>query len=499
MAASTPASMPRLSEAARHVVYPSGIVESVWPRIQPRLESVGTHFDPWQQGFATIALGLDSRGKYAATIGGVVATIPRQVGKTFTVGSLLIGLALEFPGHRIIWTSHHGSTTKNTLQSMQGMVMRKRMRPHIRNVYTNNNDLRIAFNNGSVIMFGAREHGFGRGMDAIDVLVFDEAQKLGLKALEDMVPATNQARSTFGGLVFFIGTPPRPEDNGESFTAKRNQALDGNPDDDMVYVEFSADRGADPMDRKQWRKANPSYPHRTPTDSMLRMRKNIPDDASWLREAMGIWDEGGANNVITTERWNDLQVDEKPEGIPSYAVAFSFDDTRVSVAGAVKTADGPTHVELIDAAELTGGREAGVGAIADWLCAPDADGRERWRKAAQIALCGRAGAGVLYQALRDRGVKAPVLIQMTTPQYFTACAMTLDAVRDGSVTHIDQDPLAQSVTKVEKKARGQDGAWGWLAPEGSGVDETPTEAITAALWAARTSKRRPGKGVAVDY
>jgi hypothetical protein len=495
MAASTPASMPRLSEAARHLVFPSGIVSSVWPMVQPRLEAVGTHFDPWQQGFATVALGLDERGKYAATIGGVVATIPRQVGKTFTVGSLLIGLALLFPGLRVIWTSHHLSTTKNTLQSMQGMVMRKRMRPHIRNVYTNNNDMRIAFNNGSVVMFGAREHGFGRGMDAIDVLVFDEAQKLGLKALEDMVPATNQSRNPHGALVFFIGTPPRPEDDGEAFSAKRRQALEGNPDDDMVYVEFSADRGADPMDRKQWRKANPSYPHRTPTDSMLRMRKNIPDDASWLREAMGVWDEDDVKRLVSPARWAELEVDGAPDGIRSYGVAFSFDDTRVSLGGAVKPDDGPVHVELIDS--VSSRRDAGVAELVHWFC-DDPVRPERWRQAAQIAICGRAGATVLFQALRERGVPAKALHLVTTVEYMTACATFLDAVRDGSLTHLaGQAPLDQSVTTAEKKPRGQDGAWGWQAA--SGGDETPTEAVTVALWAARTSKRRPGRKAVMSY
>lgn len=496
MAASTPASMPRLSEAARHVVIPEGITESVYPLVRRRLEDVGIMFDPWQQGFGMIALGCRATGKYAATIGGVVATIPRQVGKTFTVGSLLIGLALEFPGLRAIWTSHHLTTTKNTLQSMQGMVMRRKMAPHVRNVYTNNNDMRILFRNGSVIMFGARESGFGRGMDAIDVLVLDEAQKLSLKALEDMVPSTNQARNEHGALIFHIGTPPRPVDQpgGEAFASKRRKALAGEASD-QVYVEFSADRGADYMDRKQWAKANPSFPHRTSVDSMLRMRENIPDDDSWRREAMGVWDEEGATGFISRERWDEMVVDAPPEGTISYAVAYSYDDTRVAVAGAIKAADGgPTHVELI---ETNAGREAGARQLAEWFCQPGKDGQPRWRKAAQIALCGRAGAGVLQEALRAAGVPSRVVILLTTANYFTACAMFLDATRDGSVSHLDQVPLAVSVTTSEKKSRGQDGQWGWApAPNG---DETPAEAVTAALWAARTSKRRPGRKAQYDF
>ena len=86
---STPASMPRLSEAARHLIYPSNIVESAFPRVERRLTSVDYLFDPWQQGFGTIALGLDESDTFAATVGGVVASIPRQCGKTYTVGGLL--------------------------------------------------------------------------------------------------------------------------------------------------------------------------------------------------------------------------------------------------------------------------------------------------------------------------------------------------------------------------------------------------------------------------
>ena len=42
-------------------------------------------------------------------------------------------------------------------------------------------------------------------------------------------------------------------------------------DTDGGLVEFSADPKCDPMSRKQWAKANPSFPKRTPESSMLRM------------------------------------------------------------------------------------------------------------------------------------------------------------------------------------------------------------------------------------
>jgi hypothetical protein len=169
------------------LVIPEGIATSVFPRVKRRLSEVGVSFDLWQQGFGTVALGCGPDGKFAASVGGVAASIPRQVGKTFTVFNILVGLALEFPGLRVAWTSHHNRTTTNTFRACQGMVKRKAVAPHLAaggGIRTANGEQEIVFRNGSIIMFGAREHGFGRGLDEIDVEVFDEAQILTLKALD---------------------------------------------------------------------------------------------------------------------------------------------------------------------------------------------------------------------------------------------------------------------------------------------------------------------------
>jgi hypothetical protein len=129
----------------------------------------------------------------------------------------------------------------------RGSPAARRCFPHLAHngIRTANGEQEIRFRNGSVIMFGAREQGFGRGFDEVDVEVFDEAQILTEKALEDMVAATNQARHPHGALLFYMGTPPRPVDPGEAFTLKRTKALSGKSDD-MLYVEMAADPDADP-------------------------------------------------------------------------------------------------------------------------------------------------------------------------------------------------------------------------------------------------------------
>ena len=114
----------RLSEVTQHLVFPAGIETTEWPRIRERLADMAITYDGWQQGAAQLILGCDANGRYVATIGGVTISIPRQVGKTFTVGSLLVALCLEFPGLRVVWTSHHLRTTTNTFRAMQRMVNR---------------------------------------------------------------------------------------------------------------------------------------------------------------------------------------------------------------------------------------------------------------------------------------------------------------------------------------------------------------------------------------
>ncbi|RLP74361.1 terminase [Mycetocola tolaasinivorans] len=450
-------------------------------------------FDPWQKGAGSIALGKTADGVYAATVGGITLSIPRQVGKTFFVGMIVIALCVLFPNMTVLWTAHRTRTSTMTFTTMKGMVRKKKIWPHIKAIRSTNGEQEIQFVNGSVIMFGAREQGFGRGFDSVDIEVFDEAQILTEKALEDMVPAANASKHEAGALLFFMGTPPRPNDPGVEFTNRRAKAIAEKPDgqvvgrsEDSVYIEFSADEGANPDDHKQWAKANPSFPTRTPVASMKRMRANLTDDDSFNREALGIWDRvGGGSRHISAARWKKLAVDGYPtDGVPSYGVAFSADGDRVALAGAFEH-DGPTHLELIDV--TNDDSEQGLTALADWFC-EDVNGMPRWKRSKAITIGGQAGAAVLKQLLQDRKVPPFRVHIVTTPQYLQSCSMLDELAKQGDISHRNhegQAALDASVAITNKDKRG-----GWTATVENG-DETPMEAISLALWGAKTTKRKP--------
>lgn len=471
----------KLSDLARHVVLPSGIVSTAWPSVREKCLQLGLAFDPWQDGAGRAILAKRADGTYAASVGGAVLSIPRQVGKTYLLGAIVFAVCILHPGQTVIWTAHRSRTADETFESMRSMAKRKKIAPSVEKVLSGGGEGSIIFRNGSRVLFGARESGFGRGFAKVTLLVFDEAQILTMKAMEDMIPAANQGDNA---LVLFAGTPPRPIDPGEVFKSRRREALSGE-DEDTLYIEFSADREASLDDRKQWLKANPSYPHRTSDTSILRMRKMLGSDESFKREALGIWDEDQAGSrAISESVWDGTGVESAPAGgFPSYGVAFSFDGSRVSLAGGFLHEEDRVHVELIDADSGLGG----LAKLADWFCEKNPQGVQRWRGAGGIVIGGSAGAGVLRQLLIDRRVPSKRIRVVNTPQYLQACAMFYDSTKDGSMSHLSSDGqrvLDESVAVVDRDKRG-----GWMATVPD-ADETPVEAVSLALWGARSNKRR---------
>lgn len=439
---------------------------------------MGVRFDPWQTGVGTIALGKRADGKYAATVGGVVLSIPRQVGKTFLVGMILIALCLLFPGLTCVWTAHRTRTATKTFQTLKGYTSRKRIKPHMLEPRNVNGEQEVRFRNGSVIMFGAREQGFGRGFDEVDVEVFDEAQILTEKALEDMVPAANQSRHEAGALLFFMGTPPRPTDPGEEFTNRRTKALSGKSAN-MVYVEFSADVDADPDDRAQWAKANVSFPHRTPVEAMERMREQLTDDDSFRREALGIWD---ADESSVIPNWSSL-LDQHSKIESGHRFALEVGPGRkwscFAVAG--RRADGLFHVEVTGSGEGDAHRldhRAGT----DWIVARGAELSKKWDQPIRIEKGSDAAAFITL--LREAGAKVD---EVPSGGHAVAAGVLMNACANGGLRHVGQQALASAVKGARLKVSGESEKW---ARRNSRTDITPLVAVTLALGGVPESEKK---------
>lgn len=475
----TKPSTPRLSDRAK-VAFPSGIVTTGWPEVERQHRKMGIRFDWFQVAISKLALSKRADHTYAATVGGVVLSIPRQVGKTFMLCGLLFALCLIFPGMTALWTAQQLRTAKETLRSMQGFARRKAVAPFIAYVRMANGEGEVGFVNGSRILFGARDHGFGLGMADIDVLVFDEGQRLSDTALDDMLPTQNRAANP---LFFIVGTPPRPTDDGQVFTRKRTEALSGESDD-MVYVEFGADRDHTPKDRIDWdqvARGNPSYPDHTPRTAILRMWKNLGAESFW-REGYGIWDEGGANPpTINQDAWRDLATTEPPTtGKVGLGVKFSLDGKRCAIAAAIKPDGGKVHVEVVGV-WLT---NEGLAKAEEWITTG-------WRQISRAAIDGKAGRETLYGNLRRSRVPERVLPRLTVDQVTDAHTTLLTAVQDGTLTHSNQPGLNGAVAQASQRKIGNLGGWGW-EPITEDADVLALESATLAVWAATTGLRTTG-------
>jgi hypothetical protein len=482
-----------LSEVARHVVIPEGITESLWDDVAAVCEELGDTFDVWQDGLGQVALGLREDGMFAATVGGVVLSIPRQVAKTFLVGRIVFALCILFPNLNAIWTAHRVSTANSAFRSVVGLASRPGAARYVEKILTGD-ELTIVFRNGSILRYGARAQNFGRGETQVDVEVFDEAQILRADTLEDMVPAANQAKIPHGALLFFMGTPPRPKDDGEEFLQRRSDALEGKPGGavlergDMVYVECSADPdcgepdGPDLMDWAQIEKANPSYPKRTPKVSILRMRKNLKDDASWRREALGIWDTNVVSRVFPFDQWSTLRTTTPPMvGMVAYGVKFSLDGARVALSAAVQPEDGPVYIECLGVADTA----QGTAWLVEKLAAQPRNGPA-------IVVDGKSGAGDFVNSLKASRVSPRRIVVPTVDDVIAAHSGMLTAIRQRELEHSGQPGLDAAVKVAVKRKIGNYGGWG-VEPATPDGDVVAIESAILARHGVTSMKRRSNR------
>jgi hypothetical protein len=414
-------------------------------------------------------LGKREDGKYAATIGGVVLSIPRQVGKTFLVGMIVVALCLLHPGLTVLWTAHRTRTATKTFHTLKAMTERGKIAPFMLDPRLSNGEQEIRFRNGSVIMFGAREQGFGRGFDEVDIEVFDEAQILSEKALEDMVPATNQSRQPSGALLFFMGTPPRPGDPGDEFANRRAAAIKGELDD-MVYVEFSADPGANPDDREQWAKANPSFPSRTSVESIKRMRRNLTDEASFLREGLGVWDDvDSSGREITPTGWLSL-LDETVDVRRIHAPVFALDVAPMHASASITAGafDDTRGMPVLENVETRRG--------SSWLPQRAADLKAQY--GASLALNSAGPIGSLIPELERLGLE---WTDVRGPDWTKACGALAAGVAERSFRHHGGEEFAAAVVGLKTRKVG-DGFT--FSRRDSSVDISPIAAAAVALWVA---------------
>jgi hypothetical protein len=467
--------MSRLADLAKHLVTPDSAVSTGWPRVRDTCNNLGWAFDDWQDDLGRLILAKASDGMYAASI--CAMSLPRQVGKTYLVGCIAFALCLTEPGTTVIWTAHRGRTATETFRAMKAKAKLPELaafidqRPKGGGIRSANGEQEIEFLNGSRILFGAREAGFGVGFAKVGMLVVDEVQRASTKAMDDLLPTTNAAANP---LVLCMGTPPRPTDDGEVFTMLRQEATTGESGD-VLYVELGASERFNLNDEgefwRQLRTVNPSFPHRVGERAILRNKKGLTEDSTY-REVFGLWDEFAKQfSPLNGPLWREA-VDVGPkDGTKPDGLGVDMSHGREISVGACWVEDTSAHLEEV---------WAGVDepAAVDWIAS-------RAGRRLPVLIDSQSPAASMIPALKARGVK---VLTGSGSDMARSCGLVSSDLEAGRLTHADQVPVNDAREGARKRPIGAAGGWGYDRRDAS-VNIAPLVAVTLARLAASMTKK----------
>lgn len=453
---------------ARHLVLPDGIRTSAFPAVEATCRRIGIVFDQWQKDLNRCILAKDSSGLYAADT--VAMSIPRQVGKTFDVGALVFADSIINPGTTTVWTAHRFKVSRETFNELRTWAKSPLLAPHIEydDITTGAGNEMIPFRNGSRIVFAARERGAIRGFTKVRRLILDEAQILTESAMSDLAPTMNQAENP---QIIMMGTPPKPGDPGEVFTALRKAALDGESEG-ALYAEFSATSGS-PVNINEtgfWdamAEANPSYPSRTSKRAIKRLRKLLTNDDDFRREAQGIWDADGRVSLFESGAWDAGRRDERPDGLAvnSLAMAVSIDLAHSAIVAGSEDSDGGVWVKPLHHGPGTKGVVDRCVELQNMF-------------GVDVVVDGRGPGAVLIPHLEKAGVRLHIA---STGDVLDAFANLETRIREGQFFHINSPELDAAAAGAVRRPVGDRSALGRKKSE---ADISPLEAASLAAWRA---------------
>lgn len=189
---------------------------------------------------------------------------------------------------------------------------------------------------------------------------------------------------------------------------------------------------------------NPSFPHRTSVESMLRMRANIPDDDSWNREARGIWPAVAVHKaLVSVQRWREMFDVGPADGAAPAALGVDMSHGRdISIVGCWLEGE-QAHMEQVWA-----GSDPNL--ARDWLV-------ERAGRRIPVVIDAASPAGSLAPELKARRTRVVVTSAANMAQ---ACGLFEDRIAADTLTHAAQPALTDAVMSARRRPIRDAGGWG---------------------------------------
>ncbi len=457
-------------------------VSSAAPEVIDLAASAGLVLDPWQRFVLTHGLGEQRDGQWAATK--VSCWVPRQNGKGGIIEALELGWLFLLGERLILHSAHEYKTAQEAYLRVKGLCeSTPDLDRRVNRYWAANGEQGIELTRaagGARLRFVARSRTSGRGFSG-DKNVLDEAQELTAQQMAATLP-TLSARPN--PQIWFFGTPPSEPDawvyglreDGEA-GASRMAHFDWGADLDPTNA---ADRRRAATDRELWFACNPAAGLRISEQTMEDEARPSGLGDEFAVERLGAWKPRAAAGpgVLDIKAWAALaDAASRREGDVAFALDITPSRDAACIAAYGLRADGLGHVEVIDHRPGT-----------DWVVDRLVRLRDRHRPVA-IGMDVKGPAGSLLVDLEKAGFTRPddpeeprygQLAIPTAGEVAAACGQLADAVRQGTLRHIDQDLLTTAIIGAKTRPLGDAWAWGRRI---STVDISPLVVATLARWA----------------
>lgn len=428
---------------------------------------------PWQRLIVTLMFAIGPDGLWANP--DVVLVVPRQNGKSLIL-VLRVVYGLFVRNEKILYTTQKWATGYDTYQRLQKIV--NAVPSWKRRVVKDNLSQGKGYmqlRSGAQVTFATRSADTGRGMDEVDLVVFDEAYNLTAAHVSAILPiqlASKNPQTIYASSAVNLREHP----NGEVLAGLRKSGIVGDPG--QLYAEFASPVDG-PLERTQeaaWIEANPSY---GVIQTAAKMRKALraattPDailgfDTEYL--GRGDWPgeaevEPEKEYVIPPDEFAKLKRTKRGFGKQRVlAIDMAPSKGTVDIACAARTLDRKIHVEIGYHAAPTPGLIRVVLTLID-------------RMEPELIIIDRQSPA--YFQLVPELLALGIEPYITTAEDMTAaCLGFYTAYEDSSLSHTG-DPLLSDAIECATKREMMGGAWAWNRRGSAAL--SPLVAATLAHW-----------------
>lgn len=438
-------------------------------------EVLGIELLPWQQWLLIHALELNPDGTYRFRT--LCILVARQNGKTTLVQVLALWRMFLDGCNLVLGTAQSLDTAEEcwdgAVQMAQGV---DELRDEIAQVVQVNGKKSMRLVTGERYKVQAANRRGGRGLSG-NMVVLDELREHQTWDAWGAITKTTMAKDD----AQIVGLSNAGDASSVVLSHLRTVAMaeTDSPDTSIGIFEWSAEDGCDKDDWKAIAQANPSLGYTITKGAILDALRTDPE-AIFRTEVLCQWVENIASGPIPVGSWQ-MRLDKDSTLAPGDTIAFavdtSWDRSTTWIAAAGFRADGMPHVEVVAS-------HYGTDWVVPWL-------RERQDRYDPLAIA-LQGTGAPVSSLTEPLVEAfgDLVLNLGGQDLARASGAFYDSVVNGPLAHIGQPPLDDSIQHAVARPAGD--AWLWDRKH-SQVDIAPIVAVTEALHALLTVKKKPKK------